>query len=50
MPWPTIVDLFKAGPVAILAAGVWWEVVQVRRTLEQLTASVAVLSDRAKRA
>jgi hypothetical protein len=46
---PTLVELVKAGPVALLAAGVWYEVHEMRCSLAELSASIAVLLDRSGR-
>lgn len=47
MPGISLVELFKAGPVALLACGVWYEVHEMRTAMSDLTATVAVLLDRA---
>jgi hypothetical protein len=47
IPGISLVELFKAGPVALLACGVWYEVHEMRASVTQLAASVAVLLDRA---
>jgi len=50
MTLPTFAEVWKAGPVALLAAGVWWEVHLMRESISALNASVAVLIDRQDRA
>jgi hypothetical protein len=47
IPGITLAELFKAGPVALLACGVWYEVHEMRASFQQLGAAVAVLLDRA---
>lgn len=47
IPGLTLAELFKAGPVAVLAVGVWYEVHEMRASVTELAASVAVLLDRA---
>lgn len=44
---PTLAELVKAGPVAIMAIGVWLEVHEMRLAVEQLGIAIAVLVDRA---
>lgn len=44
---PTVAELVKAGPVAVLAVGVWLEVHEMRLAVEQLSIAIAVLVDRA---
>ena len=47
IPAIPVLELLKAGPVAVLAVGVWYEVHEMRTAVTDLTASVAVLMDRA---
>lgn len=49
MSVPTLLELVKAGPLAMLAAGVWYEVHETRVSIAELNASIAVLLDRAHR-
>ena len=44
---PTVAELVKAGPVAVLAVLVWLEVHEMRVAVEQLGQAIAVLVDRA---
>jgi hypothetical protein len=44
---PTVAELLKAGPVAILAVLVWIEVHEMRIAVERLGQAIAVLVDRA---
>jgi len=44
---PTLAELVKAGPVAVLAVLVWLEVHEMRLAVEQLGQAIAVLVDRA---
>ena len=46
---PTLAALLKAGPLALLAAGVWWEVHLMRESVSELNACIAVLIDRQER-
>ena len=43
---PTLAELLKAGPVAILAVLVWIEVHEMRIAVERLGQAIAVLVDR----
>lgn len=43
---PTLAELLKAGPVAILAVLVWIEVHEMRVAVERLGQAIAVLVDR----
>jgi hypothetical protein len=42
-----LTELFKAGPVALFAAVVWYEVHEIRTVLVNLSNAIAVLADRA---
>jgi hypothetical protein len=42
-----LTELFKAGPVMVFAAAVWFEVHEMRVSVTEMSASVAVLVDRA---
>ena len=44
---PTVAELVKAGPVAVLAVLVWLEVHEMRVAVEKLGQAIAVLVDRA---
>ena len=43
---PTVAELVKAGPVAVLAVLVWLEVHEMRVAVEKLGQAIAVLVDR----
>jgi len=43
---PTLAELVKAGPVAVLAVLVWIEVHEMRVAMEKLGTAIAVLVDR----
>jgi len=43
---PTLAELLKAGPVALLAVLVWIEVHEMRVAVERLGTAIAVLVDR----
>lgn len=43
---PTVAELVKAGPVALLAVLVWIEVHEMRVAVERLGQAIAVLVDR----
>lgn len=46
IPVPTMLELVKAGPVALLCAGVWYEVHEMRCSVAELNTRIAVLVDR----